>query len=999
MPDSKQLNTWIAESGSWQSYIDFKLPEDERAAYPFLSQYDNFFLSLMSRAIELLKIENKEDFIDELLATAKGLEIFSLFEKRNQFIGVNYSNNILYAASLYYLSNYSASAWILSKLYPSKNYELEIDQFISGFLQRDLSGANKDISVLKRFLESGSLRLLRILIRKISLRKEVVFFEDIDNYFSLFLTESVLNKFLLDNIWTDLLEVIDDPEHWREYVIHNIEKKVPVWSFFPSQKLAIQKGILSGNTCSLQMPTSSGKTSISELIIYDEFKRNPKCRILYLAPYRALASELKQSLAISLGELGVTSKTIYGGNLPTQEERISISEVNLLISTPEKFMAVEDIFPGISQMFTTIICDEGHLLDDDSRGLSYELLLSRLKSTTDVNRRFIFVSAIIPNISIVNSWLGGSDESLITSDYRPTELEYGFLKKMDRANGYYLDINPYKRRPYNYQLYKYLFEEELSIPISKTKAKKITSKKGISVAVSIKATSSGTVALFAPHKRGNTGVEGLAAEALNQLTSKPENGLLKYSPQGHLANLTEYFSVVFGNSYLLTECSKIGVLYHHGDFPQNVREIVEDSLRENKIRFVICTNTLAEGVNLPIKTMVLHSTIRYNPYEIGNYSPLKIRDLKNLVGRAGRAGKETKGLVIIPHAGDFDRIKDLILERNVEPVKGQLYNIVHLITNFLERRRLPFTSEVLDSLSEQLQELLDNIDVSLIDLLAEEVEIEKLNELVNQLITETLSYYQANDNEKKTLNNMFNLRINKLRPIIEKGEFAILKNSGTNIRLYDEITEHFNFEDEIWNTEFEPLDKNWIEYILDNGVFKLNRFKTNLKVFIEENRCELNIEKVKSAILLWMNGNWYENMSNDLDLEIHHVLRLINSFISYNIQTVISSVIRIKELTSTNDEYTLPIHIENWSSYLQHGINSQLQLDLIELGLIDRVAVLKLSEFLNEIDYVHDDYNSLKSYLTLNGVEINEAIQERLPVISNNKLRIFINRLNLKNIQ
>lgn len=998
MPESRQLNTWIAESGSWQSYIDFKLPEDERAQYPFLSQYDNFFLSLMSRTIELLKVEDKESVLDELLATAKGLEIFSLIEKRNQFTGINYSNNILYAASLYYLSNYSASAWILSKLYPSKNYDLEIDQFISGFLQRDLLDANKDILILKRFLESGSLRLLRILIRQISFRKEAAFLEDIDNYFSLFLAETILTKFLSDNIWTDLLEVNNDPEHWRKYVIRNIEKKVPVWSFFPSQKLAIQKGILSGNTCSLQMPTSSGKTSISELIIYDEFKRNPECRILYLAPYRALASELKQSLAISLGELGVSSKTIFGGNLPTQEERTSISEVNLLISTPEKFMAVEDIFPGVSQLFTTIICDEGHLLDDDSRGLSYELLLSRLKSNTDVQKRFIFVSAIIPNISIVNSWLGGSEDSLITSDYRPTELEYGFLKKMERSNGYYLDINPYKRRPYNYQLYKYLFEEELSIPISKTRSKKITSKKGISVAVSIKATSSGTVALFAPHKRGHTGVEGLAAEALIQLTSKPENSLIKYSPVGHLDDLMEYFSIVFGDNYLLTDCSKVGVLYHHGDFPQNVREIIEDSLRENKIRFVICTNTLAEGVNLPIKTMVLHSTIRYNPYEIGNYSPLKIRDLKNLVGRAGRAGKETKGLVIIPHADDFDRIKDLILERNVEPVKGQLYNIVHLITKFLERKRLPITSEILDSLSEQLQELLDNIDVSLIDLLSEEVEPEKLDVLVNELVTETLSYYQANENEKKTLNNMFSLRVNKLRPIIERGEFAILKNSGTNIRLYDEIMDHFNFEDKIWDKEFEPLDKEWMKYILDNGVFKLNRFNTNLKAFNEENRCELDSSKIKKAILLWMDGNWYEKMSNDLALEIHQVLRLINSFISYNIQTVISSVIRLKELTNIDDKYTLPIQIENWSSYLQHGVNSQLQLDLIELGLIDRVAVLELSEFLNTIGYVHNDYNSIYSYLILNGAEITEAIKENLPKISYDKLRVFTNRLNVRNI-
>ena len=818
MPASGQLNTWIAESGSWQSYIDYKLPEEERAQYSFLKQYDNFYLSLMSRAIELLKTNDRLAIIDELLATAKGLEIFSLFEKRNQFTGVNQSDNILYAAGLYYLATYPASAWILSKLYPRRSYLRGIDHFITSFLQRDLSGANEFTITLKRFLESGRLRLLLLLRRQIGFRKEAAFNQDVDEYFSFVLAEAILNCFLEDNIWSDLLNENNNPEHWKEYVIRNIQKKVPIWSFFPSQKLAIQKGILSGNTCSLQMPTSSGKTSISELIIYDEFKRNPDCRILYLAPYRALASELKQTLAVSLSELGITSKTIYGGNLPTLEERTSIGEVNLLISTPEKFMAVEDIFPGISQLFTTIICDEGHLLDDDSRGLSYELLLSRIKGKNEVKRRFIFISAIIPNISTVNAWLGGTEESLISSDYRPTELEYAFLKKMDRANGYYLDINPHKRRPNNYQLYKFLFEDELQIPVKKNKTKKITSKRGISVAASIKATGSGTVALFAPHKRGYTGVEGLAEEALVQINNKPENSLQKYSPAGYLDNLEEYFSIVFGEEYLLTQCSRIGVLFHHGDFPQNVREIVEGSLRENKIRFVICTNTLAEGVNLPIKTIVLHSTKRYNPYALGNFSPLKVRDLKNLVGRAGRAGKETKGMVIIPHSEDFNRIMDLILEQNVEPVKGQLYNIVHLITNVLEKQRLPITAEILDSLSEQLQELLDDIDISIIDLLAEEVKLENLDELVNELITETLSYYQASENEKTTLNNMFGLRVNKLRPIIEKGDFRKLKNSGANIRLYDEIIGHFDFKDDIWEQEFEPLDKKWLKYILDNEI-------------------------------------------------------------------------------------------------------------------------------------------------------------------------------------
>ncbi len=51
MSAMSKLNTWIAESGSWQSYIDFHLPKEERAQYDFLTHYDDFYLSLMSKAI------------------------------------------------------------------------------------------------------------------------------------------------------------------------------------------------------------------------------------------------------------------------------------------------------------------------------------------------------------------------------------------------------------------------------------------------------------------------------------------------------------------------------------------------------------------------------------------------------------------------------------------------------------------------------------------------------------------------------------------------------------------------------------------------------------------------------------------------------------------------------------------------------------------------------------------------------------------------------------
>lgn len=997
MPESRQLNTWIAESGSWQSFIDFQLPKDAMADYNFYSRIDDFYLSLMSRAIELWKKKESLENTEELLAVAKGLEIFSLRKKRMYFGGVNYSNNILYAASLYYLSNYPSSAWILANIYKSDNYKNEIDMFISNFLKRKFSKNSFYEKILNVYLKTGDLQLLNSLKNRIEEQKEAAFNENIDDYFSFSLAEKIVEKFQKDNIWKDLLKENNNPFHWKSYVNQSINKTVPVWSFFPSQKMAIEKGILDRETYSLQMPTSAGKTSISELIIYDEFRKNNNCKILYLAPYRALASELKQTLAVYLGRLGIKSKTIYGGNVPTLEERTSISKINLLISTPEKFMAFEDIISNISNEFTTIICDEGHLLDDETRGLSYELLLSRLKGNQETNKRFIFISAIIPNISTVNSWLGGSANSLITSNYRPTELEYAFLKRMNgKKIGYYLDVNPFKQKPYNYQLYKYLWDKDLKSHNPKDgKLRSIKTKRGISVAVSLKAIKSGTVALFAPHKRGDSGVEGLAEETINQLINKIDINLTKYSTSDYLSSLKEYFEIVFGSNYLLTKCSTFGVLYHHGDFPQNIREIIEDSLRQGFIRFVICTNTLSEGVNLPIKTIVIHSTKRYNP-DIKNWEKIKIRDLKNLVGRAGRAGKETKGLVIVPDKNDFDVITRLIKETNIEPVKGQLYNIIKIITDYLQRRQLKISSKILDSLNEQFQELLDSIDISMVDLLSEEIEIGELNQLVKDLITQTFSFYQANEKEKQTLNKLFEIRADKLEPIIKKGDFSVLKNSGSNIRLFEDINSHFDFENEIWNETFNTLNQNWLNYILDNGIFKLEMYAANLKLFNNKNKCDLNNKDIKKAIILWMSGSWFEGLSRSLKIEIFQAMRLINFFLGFNVQNMISTIIRIKELKYLN--YSASNVIANWPSLLQYGLNTQIHLDLVEMGLIDRISVLVLSNHLDSDFYIHSDYETLKKYLINNGSKLLVEIQNNLPVISFEKTSSFLDLLKIRNI-
>ena len=256
----------------------------------------------------------------------------------------------------------------------------------------------------------------------------------------------------------------------------------------------------------------------------------------------------------------------------------------------------------------------------------------------------------------------------------------------------------------------------------------------------------------------------------------------------------------------------------------------------------------------------------------------------------------------------------------------------------------------------------------MIDLLSEEIEIEHLSDLVNDLVSRTLSFYQADENERNTLNKLFEIRASKLIPIIESGNFKILKSSGTNIRLFDEIKTHFDFNNEIWHENFDILAENWLLYILDNGVFKLDKFNADLNSFNKVNKCNLNTDDIKRVIELWMNGAWFEQICEEIRIETYQALRLINSLIGFSTQSTISAIIRIKELM--NSDISIPSNIVNWTSFLQYGIKSQLELDLIEMGLIDRISVLNLASYIESTSYFHIDYQTLRTFLVENKGEL-----------------------------
>ena len=991
------LKLWVAQSESWHTFIDFRLAEEYIAKYPFIERYDDFYISLIGKLFELLHHPKKN--LEDCISIAKGLEIYSLANTKESFRGINCYENMLYAAGLYFLSGYSASAYLLSNLFPLNAYKSDISIFISSFIRRDLSRTNIYVDYLRNYLEHGAIEYITELTNRLDKGVSETFDNDPFSYISFKLAKELIEKFMLDNIWADLLEH-NDRKHWQKYVKVNLAKKPPVWDFFPSQRNAIKGGILDANVCvSLQMPTSSGKTALCELLIYDEIIKNPNRKILFLAPYRALAAELKRDLTKGLARLGIKSKAIYGGNIPTQDEKEAIDNVNLLISTPEKLMAFQNMFEGINRQFSVIICDEGHLIDDDNRGLRYELLLSTFKGIPKEGRRFIFLTAIIPNIAEINEWLGGSEDTLVSSEYRPARLSYAFLEQMKNVKkSYQLIVNPTKDFPQKYIVsyfitpddFKYIKEET-----GRENTYNYSSQRAKSVAAALKSIRTGTVALFAPSK-GARGVSGLSEELMNQVDlGIPIAKDLVKADEGMTEDIREYFGMIFGTDYLLTKLVDYGAAFHHGDLPQNVREVIEDALIDGRLKMILCTNTLAEGVNLPIKTIVVHSARRYDLDR--GWVNLRIRDLKNLTGRAGRAGKETEGLIIVANPSDFDIFKKVVDGQEGEAVRGYLFHIIKAITDIITKERLTLSNELLEEQSEPFKRLLDGIDLSIIDLLTEEITSDELEVMINSVIEDTFAFFQCDSKQQETLRSLVGLRGKRIKPYIESGDFRIMKKSGSNIRIFEEVRERIDLEIDIWEKENDPVSEEILNYILE-VVLGLATIGYEIEQFNERNSVGLDSKDIIEVISLWVRGKWYWEISDRIDVSVDTVLRLFSSLIGFHIQNAVTNVVRIIE--EATEEKGKGIHetLSYLPLYVNFGLGSKLGIDLTDIGFTDRFTIREISHWIESKELQYKKVKELRQFIIKGSKELKPLLKSNTPKISYHKFEQNLGFLRSRNI-
>ena len=297
-----------------------------------------------------------------------------------------------------------------------------------------------------------------------------------------------------------------------------------------------------------------------------------------------------------------------------------------------------------------------------------------------------------------------------------------------------------------------------------------------------------------------------------------------------------------------------------------------------------------------------------------------------------------------------------------------------------------------------LKELIDTIDISIIDLLGEEIKPEELQQTIQGLINETFVKFQANENEMNTLNNLVNLRGEKIKPYIEKNEFRYIKRSGSTIRAYDEFQNKLDLDNIIWKELSDPTDDAWLEFLIEDKILNLSFIKYALSNFNNRNKTKLTFEEIRSVIKIWISGSWFQEISKFCSSDINIALRLINSFIGYDIQSAAVSIIRNVEMRFEIVQKEISETVLNFPQYLVYGLKTSLQLFLIEIGFNDRIAIIELSNLLETTNYNYNGLLQLKEYLRENKKELLEELLKKVPQISYNKTEESFRFLEFRNI-
>lgn len=408
--------------------------------------------------------------------------------------------------------------------------------------------------------------------------------------------------------------------------ISSIEDVDGIEELYPPQEKAIKSGLLEGENLVLSMPTAGGKTLVAELAMLNTVLQGGK--VVYLVPLRAIASEkyaeMKEKYS-DLAKIGISTGEF-------DSKGASLGEHDIIILTVEKMDSLMRHSPAWLKNINLAVIDEVHLMDSSKRGPTLEIVITKLK---ELDPQFLALSATIENSDQLSRWM---DAELIESDFRPVDL----------STGVFVDGEVSFKQKEDYKV-----EQVITSP---------------SVTLALDIVKQGAQSLVFVNTRRSAAKEAelVGKKMYDLLSTKEKKELNKVSDK-----ILNVLDKPTSQCKRLARCVRKGTAFHHAGLHSKQRSLIEDNYKSKLIKTISATPTLAAGVNLPGKRVIVRDYRRYGGYGL---KPIPVLEIHQMFGRAGRPkfDKEGEAVLIAKNMPEFEELWEQYIEGEPEPITSKL---------------------------------------------------------------------------------------------------------------------------------------------------------------------------------------------------------------------------------------------------------------------------------------------------------------------------------------
>ncbi len=368
---------------------------------------------------------------------------------------------------------------------------------------------------------------------------------------------------------------------------------------------------------SVSAPTSSGKSFIVSQWVTNLLAQQESALVVYLVPTRALISQVERDIRVALSRDGIADGEVI--STPVRSY-IKAGSRTVLVFTQERLHILMASDPELK--IDALIVDEAHKIGDRTRGVLLQQVIEG-------------IVAYNPELKVIFASPMSSNPETLISDLQ-VDKKGGSLSSDDvMVSQNLIWVSQQPRDPLKWNAQLCLSDKTVDLGTFKLPASPLPPSKRLPfVAAAIGGKSYGNVI----YVNGAADAEKAATQLYDLFedveSSKDLDDLIALSAQ------------VVHPEFLLQKVLRRGIAFHYGNLPLLLREGIERLFSTGVIKFLICTSTLVEGVNMSCRNIFIRGPRR------GKLHPMTQEDFWNLAGRAGRWGKEFQGNIICVDASD-----------------------------------------------------------------------------------------------------------------------------------------------------------------------------------------------------------------------------------------------------------------------------------------------------------------------------------------------------------